>query len=269
MPSKASMLVRIARAARSAAAATSRFAHVALQAALSPRADATAAASHSLDRAGAGDLLLHRSAAGSSPHAMAVAPPPAMDAPNHPVDGYIGPGIRLKDVRMPNAIPKFAAEEEDLESDEALWALYERWCKALNQKRDHDEMVSRFNKFKNIALHVHRTNNANLPYKLAVNKFADGKRMEKRANPDRHDAMVARKAGKSSVLCRPGDRFLREVYADFKVVNGKVFVIYPNGSKAGKGCFEELSVEYEVFAGRLFVDLPEGHELVVPSADLL
>ncbi|CAL4926323.1 unnamed protein product [Urochloa decumbens] len=228
------MLVRIARAARSVAAATSRLAHVAEQAALSRRADATAAASHALDRTGAGDLL-HRSAAGSPPHAMAAAPPPA---PNHPMDGYIGPGIPLKDVRMPIASPNFVAEDKDLESDVALWALYERML---------------------------LTRSVTMMRWLAVNKFADGKLMEKCANPDRHDAT----AGKSSVLCRPGDRFLREVYADFKVVNGKVFVIYPNGSKAGRGCFEELSVEYEVFAGRLFVDLPEGHELVVPSADLL
>jgi hypothetical protein len=43
--------------------------------------------------------------------------------------------------------PEFVAPEQDLESDEALWALYERWCKAFNQKRDHDEMVRRFSKF--------------------------------------------------------------------------------------------------------------------------
>ncbi|KAF8656675.1 hypothetical protein HU200_060537 [Digitaria exilis] len=250
----------IARAARSVAAATGRFARVAEQAALPPKAEATAtaaAASHALDRVGSGDLLLHRSAAGSPPPAMAAIPP-AMHAPNHRVDGWIGPGIPAK------GKPKveFVAQEKDLESDEALWALYERWCKAFNQKRDPDEMVRRFKKFKDMVLLVHSTNNANLPYKLAINKFADGKLMEKCRNPDGRDAELARKAGKSTVLIRPGDRFLRQVFADFKVVNGKLFVFYPKGSKVGKG-LEELNVEYEVFAGRLFVDLPEDHELAL------
>ncbi|KAF8656678.1 hypothetical protein HU200_060542 [Digitaria exilis] len=237
MPSKASVLMLIARAACSVAAATGRFARVAEQAALPPKAEATAtaaAASNALDRVGAGDVLQHRSAAGK-------------------------PKIT------------FVAQEKDLESDEALWALYERWCKAFNQKRDHEEMVRRFKKFKDISLLVHRTNNANLPYKLAINKFADGKLMEKCRNLDGRDAEVARKAGRSCVIVKPGDRFLRQVFADFKVVNGKLFVIYPKGSKVGKGCldFEELNVEYEVIAGRLFVDLPEDHELVVPNEDRL
>ncbi|CAN6331638.1 unnamed protein product [Urochloa humidicola] len=259
------MLLLIARAARSVAAATGRFALVAEQAALSPKAEATAAASHTLDHVGAGDHLVHRSAAGSPPPAMA-ATPPAMDASNHRVEGWIGPGIPLKDVRMPKM--EFVAQEKDLESDDALWALYERWCNFYNQKRDREEMASRFSKFKEIALLVHRTNNANLPYKFALNKFADGKLMEKRANRDNRDFVLSKKAGKSSFLYRPGDKILREVFADFKVINGKLFVIYPNGSKAGRGCLEELSVEYEVFAGRLFVDLPEGHELVVLPAHL-
>jgi hypothetical protein len=88
-------------------------------------------------------------------------------------------------------------------------------------------------------------------------------------NHDKLDGMLSKLASKSpvSVLWRGGGRFLREVYADYKVVNGKVFVTYPRGSK--RGCTEELSVNYEVVAGRLFVDLPEGHELVIISPDLL
>lgn len=70
------------------------------------------------------------------------------------------------------------ADDRDLESDEALWALYKRWCKELNQKRDHDEMVRRFPKFKETAIHVNRVNKANLPYKLWLSKFADGKLRE-------------------------------------------------------------------------------------------
>ena len=40
--------------------------------------------------------------------------------------------------------------DKDLESDEAVWALYERWCKAFDKKRDHApdaEMVRRFKIF--------------------------------------------------------------------------------------------------------------------------
>jgi hypothetical protein len=33
---------------------------------------------------------------------------------------------------------------KDLESDEAVWALYERWCKAFDKKRDHAGMMFRF-----------------------------------------------------------------------------------------------------------------------------
>jgi hypothetical protein len=42
----------------------------------------------------------------------------------------------------------FVAEENDLVSDDALWALYKQWCKAFNQERDHAEMVQRFETFK-------------------------------------------------------------------------------------------------------------------------
>jgi hypothetical protein len=162
------------------------------------------------------------------------------------------------------------ALEQDLESDEALWAQYERWCKAFNQKRDHDEMVRRFSKFKETVLLVHHVNNDNRPYRLAINKFADGKLMELcRNNHDKLDVLLSKLVGKSpcSFIYRGGGRFLRQVFADYKVVNGKVFVTYPTGSKSG--CTEELSVNYEVVAGRLFADLPEGHELVVMNLDFL
>jgi len=42
--------------------------------------------------------------------------------------------------------------EADMASDEALWALYERWCKAFNQERQPDEMARRFSKFKEVVL---------------------------------------------------------------------------------------------------------------------
>ena len=52
--------------------------------------------------------------------------------------------------------------DKDLESDEAVWALYERWCKAFNKKRDHAEMARRFKLFKYHAKHVH-THNTYVP----------------------------------------------------------------------------------------------------------
>lgn len=70
---------------------------------------------------------------------------------------------------------EFVADDKDLESDEALWALYERWCKAFNEKREPLEMSRRFSKFKETVLMVDSTNKANLPYKLGINRFADGK----------------------------------------------------------------------------------------------
>ncbi|KAK8444582.1 hypothetical protein SEVIR_9G160501v4 [Setaria viridis] len=115
-----------------------------------------------------------------------------------------------------------------------------------------------------MVLHIHRTNNANLPYKLGINKFADEKIKEMCANRDRYDTMLAKKVVNSNVLWKLDGGFLREVYADFKVVKGKLFVRFPAG-KADGGGLKELSTDYQVVAGRLFADLPQGRELVVPN----
>ncbi|CAO1940678.1 unnamed protein product [Urochloa humidicola] len=72
----------------------------------------------------------------------------------------------------------FVADEKDLESDEALWAFYERWRKHYNLERDRDEMARRFDEFKRTVFDVHQVNNSNLPYKCEVNMFADGKLSE-------------------------------------------------------------------------------------------
>lgn len=48
--------------------------------------------------------------------------------------------------------------EKDLESDEAIWALYERWCKAHNKKRDQSDMARRFKLFRMFAKSVHNWN---------------------------------------------------------------------------------------------------------------
>lgn len=70
------------------------------------------------------------------------------------------------------------ADEKDLESDEALWALYERWCKAFNQERSLEEMARRFSKFKQTVLMLDSNKKARLPYRLEINWFADGKDIE-------------------------------------------------------------------------------------------
>lgn len=48
--------------------------------------------------------------------------------------------------------------DKDVESDEATWALYERWSKAFNKERGHAEMVRRFKLFRYQAKYVHRWN---------------------------------------------------------------------------------------------------------------
>lgn len=48
--------------------------------------------------------------------------------------------------------------EKDLESDEAIWALYERWCEAYEKERDHAEMTRWFEMFKNNAEYIYSLN---------------------------------------------------------------------------------------------------------------
>uniref|UniRef100_A0A0E0LQF7 Cathepsin propeptide inhibitor domain-containing protein n=1 Tax=Oryza punctata TaxID=4537 RepID=A0A0E0LQF7_ORYPU len=79
-------------------------------------------------------------------------------------------------------IPKrvnFVVEDEDVASKEALWSLYERWCKAFDEERDHDEMLRRFDHFKNFVLFVRSANKEAIrdgrSIRHEVNIFADGK----------------------------------------------------------------------------------------------
>jgi hypothetical protein len=72
-----------------------------------------------------------------------------------------------------NLYNEFFAEEKDMESDEALWALYHRWCKHHNVQRDHDDMVRRFDEFKCCVHEVHRVNNLGLDIRLSLNKNSD------------------------------------------------------------------------------------------------
>ena len=76
----------------------------------------------------------------------------------------------------------FVFDDKDLESDEALWALYERWCKAFGEERSREEMQRRFDTFKERVLFVDRHNKQTIirddTASFEVNMFADGKLAE-------------------------------------------------------------------------------------------
>lgn len=67
------------------------------------------------------------------------------------------------------AVESFEYLEKELETEEGLQDMYERW-------RVHHKVAEkspdRFNVFKHNVQHVHKTNKMNKPYKLKVNKFA-------------------------------------------------------------------------------------------------
>ncbi|KAK1357894.1 Vignain [Heracleum sosnowskyi] len=67
----------------------------------------------------------------------------------------------------------FDYHEKELETEEGLWGLYERWTSHHSVFRSLNEKHKRFNVFKANARHVHNTNKLDKPYKLTLNKFAD------------------------------------------------------------------------------------------------
>ncbi|KAK1427695.1 hypothetical protein QVD17_16388 [Tagetes erecta] len=71
-------------------------------------------------------------------------------------------------------VQSFDFHEKELETEESLWALYERW-RSHHHVADinHHEKHRRFNVFKSNIQHVHNSNKMNKPYKLKLNKFAD------------------------------------------------------------------------------------------------
>uniref|UniRef100_A0A2N9FIH2 Vignain n=1 Tax=Fagus sylvatica TaxID=28930 RepID=A0A2N9FIH2_FAGSY len=67
----------------------------------------------------------------------------------------------------------FDFHEKDLDSEESIWDLYERWRSHHTVSTSLDEKHKRFNVFKENVMHVHNTNKLDKPYKLKLNKFAD------------------------------------------------------------------------------------------------
>lgn len=63
--------------------------------------------------------------------------------------------------------------EEDLSTEDSLWALYERWRSHHTVARDLDEKHRRFNVFKHNVKFIHEFNKKDEPYKLKLNAFAD------------------------------------------------------------------------------------------------
>ncbi|CAN6286248.1 unnamed protein product [Urochloa humidicola] len=145
MATVASRLLRAAcnasLASRTAAAAASRAAAVASR---SARVAAAAAAAARAARLGSGVSPLKSCPTRS--HASTMMPRDDLEYFSSDDDDEHVPD----DAKTPT--------DKDLESDEAVWALYERWCKAFNKERDHAEMARRFKLFRYYARHVHEWN---------------------------------------------------------------------------------------------------------------
>ncbi|CAL5000279.1 unnamed protein product [Urochloa decumbens] len=62
---------------------------------------------------------------------------------------------------------------DDLASEDALWALYERWRGVHAVARDLGDKARRFNVFKENARLIHDFNQRAEPYKLRLNRFGD------------------------------------------------------------------------------------------------
>jgi len=67
----------------------------------------------------------------------------------------------------------FDFKEKELESEQGLWDLYERWRSHHTVSRSLGEKHKRFNVFKANVINVHNANKMDKPYKLKLNKFAD------------------------------------------------------------------------------------------------
>jgi KDEL-tailed cysteine endopeptidase len=63
--------------------------------------------------------------------------------------------------------------EEDLASEDALWALYERWRGRHAVARDLGDKARRFNVFRHNVRLIHEFNKGDAPYKLRLNRFGD------------------------------------------------------------------------------------------------
>ncbi|KAL7132350.1 hypothetical protein ABFS83_12G067900 [Erythranthe nasuta] len=70
-------------------------------------------------------------------------------------------------------VESFDFHEKELETEEKMWDLYERWRSHHTVSKSIDDKHKRFNVFKANAHYVHNFNKKDMPYKLKLNKFAD------------------------------------------------------------------------------------------------
>lgn len=70
-------------------------------------------------------------------------------------------------------VKSFDFHEKELETEESLWDMYEKWRSHHTVSRSIDEKHKRFNIFKANARYVHSFNKKDRPYKLKLNKYAD------------------------------------------------------------------------------------------------
>ncbi|KAL7090892.1 hypothetical protein ACP275_12G070500 [Erythranthe tilingii] len=70
-------------------------------------------------------------------------------------------------------VESFDYHEKELETEEKLWDLYERWRSHHTVSKSLDDKHKRFNVFKANAHYVNNFNKKDMPYKLKLNKFAD------------------------------------------------------------------------------------------------
>lgn len=70
-------------------------------------------------------------------------------------------------------VESFDYHEKELETEESMWNLYERWRSHHTVSRSLDEKQRRFNVFKENVKLVHEFNKKDEPYKLKLNKFGD------------------------------------------------------------------------------------------------
>ncbi|XP_068667488.1 vignain-like [Aristolochia californica] len=67
----------------------------------------------------------------------------------------------------------FNFNEKDLETEDSLWELYERWRSHHTVSRDLAGKKDRFEVFKQNVKYIHSFNKKDAPYKLKLNKFGD------------------------------------------------------------------------------------------------
>ncbi|KAJ9677959.1 hypothetical protein PVL29_022751 [Vitis rotundifolia] len=81
--------------------------------------------------------------------------------------------VALSLVLVVGIVESFDFHQKELETEESLWNLYERWRSHHTVSRSLDEKHKRFNVFKENVNFVHEFNKKDEPYKLKLNKFAD------------------------------------------------------------------------------------------------